>query len=177
MEPGSTCSQLTTRTAAPTASTAARRNRRDEKKEGAARRPPLETSVGVVSGLGDPAYTPYSARPNVALMKTPICSRVTGLCGQYSGGFTLQPVTTPRRTSSSIHLQKGLEAGTSLKTGVPQAGGFRFGSSVRSTKIDICSRVTACVGQYVLGAHPFTTVRLASSSMNGQKGLVSGTSL
>src|SRR5262245_58237124 len=90
-----------------------------------------------------------------------------------------QPVTTPRRTSSSIHLQKGLVAGTSLKTGVRQAGGLSDGSSVRSTKIAICSRVTGLWGQYCGGAelHPLTTPRLASSSMNLQKGLVSGTSV
>ena len=27
-------------------------------------------------------YNPYSVRPNVTLMNTPICSRVTGLAGQ-----------------------------------------------------------------------------------------------
>jgi hypothetical protein len=59
-----------------------------------------------------------------------------------------QPVTTWRRASSSIHLQKPLEAGTSLNIdGVGQFGGLSAGSSVRSTKTAICSRVVALPGQ------------------------------
>ena len=61
--------------------------------------------------------------------------------------------------------------------GVPQPGGLSTGSSVLSTKIAICSRVTDAVGQYRLGPQPETTPRLASSSMKRQKGLVSGTSM
>src|SRR5215470_13010888 len=120
---------------------------------------------------------PYSSRPNVCARNTPIWSRVTLAVGQYAP-FP-QPLTTPRRASSSIHLQNGLEAGTSLNISEPatQAGGLRFGSSVFSVKIDICSRVTGFCGQYRLGPQPPTTPRLASSSTKRQKGLVSGTSL
>src|SRR4029079_9752074 len=83
----------------------------------------------------------------------------------------------PRRASSSIHLQKGLVAGTSLNTGVPQAGGLRAGSSVRSTKMAICSRVTGVIGRWLLPPQPATTPRRASSSTHLQKGLLAGTSL
>src|SRR5262245_30786771 len=108
-------------------------------------------------------------------MKTPICSRVTGLVGQYRPGA--QPVTTPRRNSSSIHLQNGLLAGTSVKIGVVQLGGLRLGSSVGLRNTAICSRVTGLVGQYRLGAQPLTTPRRNSSSMKRQNGLLAGTSV
>ena len=52
-----------------------------------------------------------------------------------------------RRASSSTHLQNGLDAGTSAKTGAPQAGGASAGSRVRRTKTAICSRVAGAVGQ------------------------------
>src|SRR6185295_13026511 len=107
------------------------------------------------------------------VMKTPICSRVTGSVGQYLP--PPQPLTTPRRASSSIHLQNGLVAGTSLNTGVVQAGGLSVGSSVRSTNTAICSRVTACAGQYLPPPQPETTLRRASSSMNLQYTLEAGT--
>ena len=44
------------------------------KKRAALRPPSLETSGR--------AYGPYSVSPNVTLMNTPICSRVTGWVGQ-----------------------------------------------------------------------------------------------
>src|SRR5262245_13696603 len=83
-----------------------------------------------------------------------------------------------RRASSSIHLQNALLAGTSLNISDPatQAGGLSVGSSVRSRKTDIWSRVTGLAGQYRLAAQPPLMPRLASSSMNLQNGLVSGTS-
>ena len=65
----------------------------------------------------------------------------------YRARAAFHPETTPRRCSSSIHRQKGLLAGTSVKTGVVQAGGSNIGFSVRSTKTAICSRVTDAVGQ------------------------------
>jgi hypothetical protein len=58
-----------------------------------------------------------------------------------------QPATTPRRASSSIQGQKALEAGTSAKTGAPQAGGTNPGSFVASANTAICSRVTVSAGQ------------------------------
>src|SRR5687768_3569514 len=60
--------------------------------------------------------------------------------------------------------------------GVVQLGGLSAGSSVRSTNTAICSRVAGERGQYSVAEHPATTPRLASSSTQRQKGLVTGTS-
>src|SRR5262245_57347607 len=83
----------------------------------------------------------------------------------------------PRRNSSSIHLQNGLEAGTSLNTGVVQLGGLSAGSSVFSTNTAICSRETATDGQKMPGPQPETTPRRTSSSIQRQNGLLAGTSV
>jgi hypothetical protein len=84
----------------------------------------------------------------VELKNTLICSRVTGSAGQYRP--PPQPVTTPRRASSSTQRQNGLDAGTSLKRSDPatQAGGVEpLPSFVRKTNTAICSRDPAARGQ------------------------------
>src|SRR6187549_2623864 len=122
------------------------------------------------------AQGPYKVSPNVPARNTAICSRVTGLVGQYFP--PPQPLTTPRRTSSSIHLQKGLEAGTSANISAPatQFGGLIVLSSVRSTKTAIASRVADVPTQYAPPPQPLTTPRRTSSSTHLQKGLDAGTS-
>jgi hypothetical protein len=78
---------------------------------------------GTSANISDPATQAggLSAGSSVRSTNTAICSRVVGLAGQYRLGP--QPETTPRRDSSSMNLQNGLEAGTSVKIGVVQAGG------------------------------------------------------
>ena len=80
-----------------------------------------------------------------------------------------QPLTTPRRNSSSTHLQNGLEAGTSLKTSLPatQFGGLKpAGSRATSTKTAIWARVVDADGQYVVGPQPPVTFLWRIVSMN-----------
>src|SRR6187549_1910878 len=123
------------------------------------------------------AQGPYKVSPNVPARNTAICSRVTGLVGQYFP--PPQPLTTPRRTSSSIHLQKGLDAGTSANISAPatQFGGLSVLSSVRSTKTAIASRAAGVVAQNWPPPQPLTTPRRTSSSTHLQNGLEAGMSL
>src|SRR5688500_14644372 len=88
------------------------------KKPLAAGRSPKSALPATQSGGGKPGSV-------VPSTNTPICARVTAAPGQYNGGVTWQPFTTPRRDSSSIQGQNPLDAGTSSKISLPptQAGG------------------------------------------------------
>src|SRR6185369_16223672 len=66
-------------------------------------------NTGVVQAGGSRAGS------SVRRTNTAICSRVTAAVGQKFP--PPQPATTPRLASSSIHLQKGLLAGTSANIG------------------------------------------------------------
>ena len=93
-----------------------------------------------------PSLQAVQLSPNVTARKTPICSRVTGrgravvaaaAAGHDAAAGQLLDPAAERAGRRDVREQVG---GT-------QAGGLSAGSSVRSTKTAICSRVTGLDGQ------------------------------
>ena len=91
-------------------------------------------------------HGPYSVNPNVTLMNTPICSRVTGRGRAVVPAAAAGDHAAPRQLLDPA-AERARRRNVVEEFGVTHAGGVSAGSSVRSTKTAICSRVTAFVGQ------------------------------